>query len=138
MIFCFDSACFRAFAYVPHDAMNCFEVVRRLVEEEQRRLREERLGERDAHPPPAGHVLRVPVDHRLGEPERVEELRGARFERIRVDLVEAVVDGFEALVFGAEVLHDVLFELLQALELVLELVDHGLDRAAFRRLRFLL
>lgn len=47
------------------------------TEEEERRCSEERAGERDAHAPPSGHVLRLPLNHLLREAEAEEELRCA-------------------------------------------------------------
>ena len=70
------------------------------------------------------------MNHRLGEAERVQQLGGANLERGGINLVKSIVDSLQSLIFGSEVLHDVLLELLQARELVGQLVNHRLNRGA--------
>jgi hypothetical protein len=88
-------------------------VVGRLVEHEQHRAHKERLRQRHAHAPSAGHVLGGAGHHGLREAETEEQLARALLEGARVDLFELLVDHLEARVLGAHVRHDVLLELLQ-------------------------
>mmetsp|Transcript_46618 Transcript_46618/g.110866 ORF Transcript_46618/g.110866 Transcript_46618/m.110866 type:complete len:264 (-) Transcript_46618:588-1379(-) len=56
------------------------QVIRGLVQEQQHGLYKERLRQRHAHPPAAGHVLRRLLHHGLGEAQAVQQLAGPRLE----------------------------------------------------------
>mmetsp|Transcript_20767 Transcript_20767/g.67332 ORF Transcript_20767/g.67332 Transcript_20767/m.67332 type:complete len:707 (-) Transcript_20767:3-2123(-) len=73
------------------------QVVRGLVQNEQRRLLEECLCERHTHSPATGHVLRRLVHHGLSEAKAVEQGTGLGFEELWRHLVHLV----------AESLHDI-------------------------------
>ena len=68
------------------------EVVRRLVEQQQVGLDEERGGERDSHAPAAGEVGERHLLHRLVDAEAGEQARSPRRCRVRADLREPGFD----------------------------------------------
>ena len=113
------------------------QVVRGLVKQQQCRRREERLGERDAHAPPAGHVLGGSPHHVLLETQAVQQLSRARLDRGRVQLLEPLVDWLQALVPRSALGERGRLESLQALHLQLDVVDDRFERRAIRRLRLL-
>ena len=67
------------------------EVVRRLVEEEEVGLHEERARQRDPHPPAAAVLARRLPLHVAVEAEAAQQLRGARLGVVRVQFLEPLV-----------------------------------------------
>ena len=67
------------------------EVVRRLVEQQQVRLAEQQLGERDAHLPAAGKRLGRPGEVGGPEAEALEHRRRLQLDRVAVAMPEAVL-----------------------------------------------
>jgi hypothetical protein len=72
------------------------EMVRRLVEEQQVRSREEQRGERHAHPPAAREAVERPLLHLLVEAEPDQDPRRAGRSGMGADRVQPVVDVAEA------------------------------------------
>ncbi len=79
-------------------------MVRRLVEQQQRRAAEQQLGERDAHLPAAGERLGRLVEVRLREAEALEHLRDAQVDAVALvapeELRELVVAHEQRLVLA--------------------------------------
>mmetsp|Transcript_26521 Transcript_26521/g.85032 ORF Transcript_26521/g.85032 Transcript_26521/m.85032 type:complete len:351 (+) Transcript_26521:644-1696(+) len=117
------------------DARLQVEVVGRLVQQQQLWRSEERLGERDAHPPAARHVLGRPVhrDEVVRKPETRQDLSRARLRAGRVELAEPVVDRLEPLVLWPDRLEDRLRHGLEPLDLGADMLDDGLDAAQLGR-----
>mmetsp|Transcript_17398 Transcript_17398/g.41925 ORF Transcript_17398/g.41925 Transcript_17398/m.41925 type:complete len:272 (+) Transcript_17398:1173-1988(+) len=112
-------------------------MVGRLVEEEERGLREEGTAERHTHAPPAGKVLGLLLEEILRKAETHQDLRGAQLKRVRVHPVYTVVNVEEELVVRARGLAEVLRHRLQTLHLRLHDVDDSLERGAVRGLGLL-
>ena len=84
----------------PHGGFE-IEMVRRLVEQQQIGLGEQRGGQRDPHPPSAGEIGERRSLHRLVDAQPGEQPRGARGRRMRADLPEADLDLGAARIPGA-------------------------------------
>ena len=113
------------------------QMVRGLVQQQKCGRCEERARERDAHAPPAGHVLGGSPHHVLFETQAVQQLSRTRLERSRVQLLEPLVDWLQALVPRSALGERGRLESLQALHLQLDVVDDRFERRAIRRLRLL-
>mmetsp|Transcript_2580 Transcript_2580/g.4312 ORF Transcript_2580/g.4312 Transcript_2580/m.4312 type:complete len:464 (+) Transcript_2580:1224-2615(+) len=111
----------------PHARLQV-EMVGGLIEQQERGPHEQCAREGDAHAPPTGHVLCALRHHLAGETQPVQELCGTALECVGVDFLQAGVDGLEALVFGAELGHDVLLQRLELLQLLPDVVDHTVQR----------
>ena len=68
------------------------EVVRRLVEQQERRAAEEQLGQRDAHLPAARERLDRLVEVGAGEAKALEHLRHAQIDAVPLALTEQLAD----------------------------------------------
>mmetsp|Transcript_2154 Transcript_2154/g.6231 ORF Transcript_2154/g.6231 Transcript_2154/m.6231 type:complete len:639 (-) Transcript_2154:12-1928(-) len=106
------------------------QVVGGLVQEQDGRGDEERLGEGHAHAPAARHVLCHLVHLRLREPEAVEQLAGALLKGGGVELLQLLVEKLEVGRIAALLLEDLLLEGFEALLLVSHHVNHRLDGRA--------
>mmetsp|Transcript_29415 Transcript_29415/g.87296 ORF Transcript_29415/g.87296 Transcript_29415/m.87296 type:complete len:259 (-) Transcript_29415:71-847(-) len=115
------------------------QVVRRLVQQKDRRSREERLGQGDPHAPASGHVLRLPVHgHQVvGKAQPGEDLPRARLGPRGVELLQAVGDRLYALVLRAALLHDLGLKCLQPFGLLDDVGDDRLHGRVLRGLRLL-
>jgi hypothetical protein len=67
-------------------------VVRRLVHQQDIWLAEQHARHRDAHLPSARQRPDVPVDPLVVEPEAVQDLAGARFERVAAEVDVLLLD----------------------------------------------
>ena len=113
------------------------QMVRGLVQQQKCGRREERARERDAHAPPAGHVLGGSPHHVLLETQAVQQLSRAHLERGRVQLLEPLVDWLQALVPRSALSERGRLEFVQTRHLQLDVVDNRVERRAVRRLRLL-
>mmetsp|Transcript_28143 Transcript_28143/g.48826 ORF Transcript_28143/g.48826 Transcript_28143/m.48826 type:complete len:633 (-) Transcript_28143:351-2249(-) len=118
------------------------QVVRGLIHEQQRGLQEQRPRQRDAHAPAARELARLHGLHAPGEPQPVQDLRGARLGRGDVHLlqtldhhVQAVQDLLVLRVF-AELLLQLVLLLLQLGALLVHR-HHCLEWGDFPRLDLL-
>ena len=97
------AAAMRANQHVISMQSACNKVVRRLIEQQQLRRREERLCQSDTHTPSTGHVLCGPISgyHVIGEAQASKDLARAWLSAGGVELVKARVDADEPLVLWA-------------------------------------
>jgi len=103
------------------------QVIGRLVQQQQIRGQEERLRERDAHPPPPGELAGGGVLHLRVEAETRQNDRGARLRTVAVQLLQPLVhlrEGDSRVLVQVHVVHFAL-QVQQPLALGVHL-EHGL------------
>mmetsp|Transcript_11005 Transcript_11005/g.22140 ORF Transcript_11005/g.22140 Transcript_11005/m.22140 type:complete len:294 (+) Transcript_11005:1217-2098(+) len=116
------------------------EVVGGLIQQEEVRLHEQRLPQRDPHPPPATEFLGWLLHHLLREPKPGKDNGGVGLGGIAVHLLQPLVHLIEAdasLLLSDDVLHELLLHPQQPLSLLVRL-EHSLERTPIIPRAFLL
>src|SRR5690606_20134697 len=120
----------------PHASLE-IEMVRRFVEQKHRRRDEQRLRQRDAHPPSSGEILRLLPLHLASESETVQKFGSAHGGSVDVKLVESRIEVLHcrtlSTLFGAAELLRFGFEPRTRL---FEIGEHRLEGGHLRRRNF--
>mmetsp|Transcript_22868 Transcript_22868/g.53363 ORF Transcript_22868/g.53363 Transcript_22868/m.53363 type:complete len:560 (-) Transcript_22868:232-1911(-) len=117
----------------PHTCLQ-IQMVGRLVEQQKRRGSKQRTCKRHTHAPTTGHILGHFAHHVAAKTQTVQKLGSTDFESGRVQLTQALVNLIEALVLRALILHDLISKVLESVDLLLDVVNDGLQRGHLGRI----